>query len=232
MSASGRWWRLAAVAVVAVLVAALVGVVVAFPSVAAITCPGCYGLEQERPGLYVEPGLTAVQHREVIHAVDEGTQRVKEYFGDLRSEPDVLVCLTEECYTRIGGGRERGIAVLYRAVMLSPRGIDPVIAAHELTHVELRARLGRASVPQWFDEGLAVLVSDDPRYLLPEGAPDRCRVEPTGPLPETLDAWLRDAGEDAQVYAQAACVVSRWTAWNDLHGLIAHLAAGGAFPQS
>jgi hypothetical protein len=171
------------VAVVAVLVAAPVGVVVAFPSVAAITCPGCYGLEQERPGLYVEPGLTAAQHRDVSHAVDEGTRRVAEYFGDLRSDPDVLVCLTEECYARIGGGRERGVAVLYRAVMLSPRGIDPVIAAHELTHVELRARLGRASVPQWFDEGLAVLVSDSCPRERPTGVasrrPGRCRKPST-----------------------------------------------------
>jgi hypothetical protein len=211
-------------------VVALLAAVLAFPSVAATTCPGCFGLERVRPGLYVEPGLTAAQYLQVTDAVDEGTRRVKAYFGDLRSDPYVLVCLTEECYARVGGGRERGIAVLSRAVMLSPRGIDPVIAAHELTHVELRARLGTGAVPQWFDEGLAVLVSNDPRYLLPEGARDRCRIAPTGPLPQSLDDWLRAAGADADVYAQAACRVSRWTAWHDLHGLIADLAAGGTFP--
>ncbi len=230
MRGPGKWWRLAAAGVVAVLVAALLGVVAAFPAVAAITCPGCFGLEQVRPGLYMEPGYTAAQHRQVTDAVDEGTRRVAEFFGDLRSDPDFLACLTDECYARIGGGEERGIAVLNRAVMLSPRGIDPVIAAHELTHVELHARLGQGSVPQWFDEGLAVLVSDDSRYLLPVGARDRCRVAPTGPMPETLDDWLRAAGADVQVYAQAACAVSRWTAWNDLHVLIADLAADGSFP--
>ena len=111
--------------------------------------------------------------------------------------------------------------MLNRAVMLSPRGIDPVIAAHELTHVELHARLGRGSVPQWFDEGLAVLVADDLRYLRPAGEGDRCLVTPTGPLPDTLSGWLRAASVDAQVYAQAACAVSRWTATNDLRSLIA-----------
>jgi hypothetical protein len=219
-----------ATGVVAVLVTALLGVVVAFPAVASTTCPGCYGLEKLRPGLHVEPGLSPAQRQQVTDAVDEGTRRVAEFFGDLRSDPDFLACLTDECYARIGGGGERGIAVLYRAVMLSPRGIDAVIAAHELTHVELHARLGQGAVPQWFDEGLAVLVSDDPRYLQPVGARDRCRVAPTGPLPETLDDWLRAASADVQVYAQAACAVSRWTAWNDLHVLIADLAAGGAFP--
>ena len=219
-----------AAALVAVLVAALLGVVVAFPAVAATTCPGCYGLDRVRPGLHVEPGLTAAQRGQVTDAVDEGTRRVAAFFGDLRSAPQFLACVTDHCYARLGGGRERGIAVLNRAVMLSPRGLDPVIAAHELTHVELHDRLGRGSVPQWFDEGLAVLVSDDPRYLLPAGAGDRCRVAPTGPLPETLGDWLRAAGADAQVYAQAACAVSRWSAANDLHALIADLASGGAFP--
>ncbi len=213
----------------AVLLALVVGVSAAFPAVAATTCPGCYGLERLRPGLYVEPGVGAEQRARVTGAVDEGTRRVAAFFGGLRSAPDFLACVTHDCYTRIGGGGERGIAVLNRAVMLSPRGIDPVIAAHELTHVELHARLGSGSVPQWFDEGLAVLVSDDPRYLRPEG--DRCLVEPAGPPPETLGDWLSAASADARVYAQAACAVSRWSATHDLHAVIADVAAGGVLPR-
>ncbi|OZM81856.1 hypothetical protein [Pseudonocardia sp. MH-G8] len=165
-----------------------------------------------------------------VGRVDEGTQRVAEFFGDLRGGPAFLACLTDACYARIGGGGERGIAVLNRAVMLSPRGIDPVIAAHELTHVELHARLGSATVPQWFDEGLAVLVSDDARYLQPAGTGDRCRVEPAGPLPETLGDWLHAAGADPQVYAQAGCAVSRLLATHDVHALVAQLAAGEVLP--
>jgi hypothetical protein len=209
----------------ALLLALVVGVAVAFPAVAATTCPGCYGLDRVRKGLHVEPGVAAAQRQEVSDAVDEGTRRVAAFFGGLRAAPEFLACLTDECYSGIGGGGERGIAVLNRAVMLSPRGIDPVIAAHELTHVELHTRLGKRTVPQWFDEGLAVLVSDDPRYVRPDG--DRCLVEPAGPLPDTLDGWLTAATADAQVYAQAACAVSRWTAAHDLNAL---LAAGVPIP--
>jgi hypothetical protein len=222
------WWAPAGIGVL--LVAVVLGVATAFPAVGATTCPGCYGLEQVRPGLHVEPGLTAEQQRQVGAAVDGGTRRVADFFGGLRSAPPFLACLTDACYARIGGGGERGIAVLGRAVMLSPRGIDPVIAAHELTHVELRARLGSAAVPQWFNEGLAVLVSDDQRYLLPAGSGDRCRVAPSGPLPESLGDWLRAAGADRQVYAQAGCAVSRLLAVHDVHALVALLAAGDALP--
>ncbi|MEU4704615.1 hypothetical protein [Nonomuraea dietziae] len=142
-------------------------------------------------------------------------------------------CLSDDCYRRIGGGRERGIAVLNRSVMLSPRGADPVIASHELTHVELHARLNGAEVPQWFDEGLAVLVSDDPRYLASTG--DRCLLDSRRPLPATLEDWLRTATADPQLYAEAACQVNRWAGTNGGKGavltLIERLSRGQAFPD-
>ncbi|TMR96295.1 hypothetical protein [Nonomuraea basaltis] len=228
-----RWWIAGAVTVV-LLTAAAALTAIAFPSVAAITCPGCYGLERLQPGLYAEPGLPQHQRRHVTEAVEQANKRVRDYFGGRRRSPDILVCLSEDCYRRIGGGRERGIAVLNRSVMLSPRGVDPVIASHELTHVELRARLDGAEVPQWFDEGLAVLVSDDPRYLVPTG--DRCLLDSRRPLPATLDDWLRAASADPQLYAEAACKVSRWAGTNGgkeaVRTLIERLSTGQAFPHT
>lgn len=139
------------------------------------------------------------------------------------SSPKVLACVTDACYRRIGGGGERGVAVMNQAVMLSPRGIDPVIASHEMSHVELHARGGK--VPQWFDEGLAVVVSDDRRYLAApdpadpsgltaKGARDRCLVRTAEPLPDRLDGWLRAASADRQVYAKAACRTNQWLVAN------------------
>ncbi|MEV0230576.1 hypothetical protein [Nonomuraea sp. NPDC050786] len=231
-----RWWI--AGAVIAVLLTAAAAVtVIAFPSVAAVTCPGCYGLERLQPGVYAEPGLPQARRRQVSEVVEQANKRVRDFFGGRVGSPDVLVCLSDDCYRRIGGGRERGIAVLNRSVMLSPRGVDPVIASHELTHVELHARLDGAEVPQWFDEGLAVLVSDDPRYLAPAG--DRClpdsRRSPPAALPVTLDDWLRAASADPRLYAEAACQVSRWAEKNGgnqaVRTLVERLSAGQPFPD-
>lgn len=233
-----RWApRRVATVLVAVLAALLVAAVavtaLAFPSVAAVTCPGCYGLERLRPGLYAEPGLSPERRRRVIEVVARAERRVSDFYGGRKSSPDVLVCLTDGCYRRIGGGGERGVAVLNRAVMLSPRGADPVIASHELSHVELHARLGGGEVPQWFDEGLAVLVSDDPRYLTASG--DRCLAEPRPALPATLEDWLRAASADQRTYAEAACRVSRWAGAGGgpaaVRNLVERLSAGESFER-
>jgi hypothetical protein len=195
---------------VTVLAAATGVLAYAYPTVAATTCPRCYGLIPLREGLYAERGLPEDRRQQIVALYTEANARVTAFYGGRASSPTILACDTAECYFRIGGGGERGVAVLNRAVMLSPRGLDTVIAAHEMSHVELHQRLDAAHVPQWFDEGLAVLVSGDERYLLPDTGEDRCRLDSHEALPETLENWLQAAKSDEQVYAKAACRVSRY----------------------
>jgi hypothetical protein len=228
-----RGWWIAGTVTAVLLTTAVVLTTITFPSVAATTCPGCYGLERLQPGVYAESRLAPAERRHVAEVVEQANKRVGDFFGGRASTPDILVCLSDDCYRRVGGGRERGIAVLNRSVMLSPRGVDPVIASHELTHVELHARVEGAEVPQWFDEGLAVLVSDDPRYLASAG--DRCLLDSRRALPVTLGDWLRAASADPRIYAEAACQVSRWAATNGgkdaVLTLIERLSTGQAFPD-
>lgn len=225
--------------VCALVVSAAVVAVVAFPSMAATACPGCYGLERVAPSLYVERGLPAERRATILATLEQARHRVAEFYGGRRSSPRILACGTQECYRRIGGGQERGVAVLNRAVMLSPRGLNQVIAAHELSHVELHERLGPAAgkVPRWFDEGLAAVVSDDRRYLrtASERRPDRCRIRSDEALPETLSDWLGGASEGGQrLYAVSACRVSRWLddqgGRQGLLALVDRLRAGEEFP--
>lgn len=217
-----RWVTAGGIAVVVLLVVAAGVVAVVWPSVTATGCPRCYGLVRLADGIFAEDDS---REAEVVALVGAARQRVGDFFGAREATPDVLVCFTDDCYARIGGGGERGIAVLNRAIMLSPRGLDVVIAAHEMAHVELHHRLD-TDVPQWFDEGLAVVAADDARYLKPPGAPDRCRAEPDGPLPATLPDWLRAATADPQAYAKAACRVSRQLAAAPPTDLINRLNSG------
>jgi hypothetical protein len=230
-----RWWAWVAGGLVVTLTVAAGITAVTFPVVAAVACPACRGLDRLADGVYAEPGQTPVQRRQVLAVLATADERIRAFYGSRRSRPRVLVCRTPACYHRIGGGGEKGQSVLDVGLILSPDGINGVIAAHELAHVEFHERLGgaRRGVPQWFDEGLAVLVADDPRYLAPVSAADRCLVEPGGPLPTTGDRWRRAATADPDTYARAACVVSRWVAGHGgppaVTGLIGKLSGGAHF---
>jgi hypothetical protein len=221
------------IAPIAVLLLALLvaGVAVGYPSVTAVACPQCYGLTEIADGLYAERGA---DRQRLVSLAADANKRVAAFYGGRVTSPRLLACETRDCYDRIGGGGERGLAVLNRAVLLSPRGLDPVIAAHEMSHVELHARAGAHRVPQWFDEGLAVVVADDPRYLKPAGTADRCPASSDEPLPETLAGWLAAEGGD-RMYALAACRVIRWigtrTGPQAVADLITSLAEVGHVPN-
>ncbi|BCJ62182.1 hypothetical protein Jiend_56040 [Micromonospora endophytica] len=204
----------------------------ALPTVAATACPQCYGLSDRGGRLYADSD--EARYRQLL---DEADRRITAFYGERTSTPRVLICTTAECYRRIGGGGEKGRAIRNWSLMLSPAGANVTIATHELSHVEFHERLGSASgsVPDWFDEGLAVLVSDDARYLKPAGEPDRCLVPYEQALP-IVDADWGDAthGGVDRPYLLAACVVSRWTAANGgsaaVLDAIAQLRAGADFP--
>lgn len=211
------------------LAALTIVLVTAFPSVAATVCPRCFGLSEVAPGVYTTADPTAEQARTLTGLAADARERVAAFYGAQQSSPTVVACFDDACYGQIGGGGERGVAVLNQAVMLSPRGIDVGILAHEMSHVELHHRLGGAQgqVPQWFDEGLAVIAGDDRRYIAPPGSADRCLVRADGPLPASLDEWLKAASADVNEYAKAACEVSQWIAKYDTpQQATAHLVEG------
>lgn len=125
-------------------------------------------------------------------------------------------------------------------VRLSPRGFDPVILVHEASHVALHGRLGTirllsGAVPAWFDEGLAVIVSGDARYLAPGStAAERCTAEPTE-MPASPWTWAREAGRRTTLYAETACTRpaldrGKWRARRIARG--ARCRGGGRAPAS
>ena len=193
---------------VALITLAIIAIGIAFPATAAITCPRCLGFEHTAGRLYIERGASAADRATTAQAIAAGEDRVAAFYGARRSDPIILVCVSDACYRRLGGGGSRGQAYGTTALILSPRGISTVIAAHELSHIELHTRLGlwrtiRHAVPPWFDEGLAVVVSDDRRYLTAPGSSDRCRVGDDGATPPA---------DVDRFYAIAGCRVSRWMA--------------------
>ena len=236
---SGRSQRLA-VLLVAACLALLLAVALVFgvaPTIAAAACPSCAGFAKLERGVYIERGATASERAAAAAFVAVARRRVAAFYGGLDSRPRILICESERCYQRIGGGSSTGMALMSFALVLSPRGSNPVIASHEMAHIELHTRLGAGSVapgtvPQWFNEGLSVVISGDPRYLASPGTADRCLVAPDGPMPIERAAWVAEE-RARRLYAKAGCRVSRWLSRRGggkaVLQLIARMRAGARF---
>ncbi|MBD8553358.1 hypothetical protein IFT84_02340 [Rhizobium sp. CFBP 8762] len=157
--------------------------------------------------------------RQLQTDAEQAASVVSSYYGTFERQPILVGCSTEECDWNIGGRGAYAITIstpVATILRLSPRGLSPTILAHEFSHVELQRRIGtRAQLtgafPTWFDEGIAVLVSDDDRYLKPgRTASERCIRNTEGPLPITPFEWSAIAGGDHMIYADTVCRVLHW----------------------
>lgn len=235
-----RWGLIAATVVP---LAAALCIVLVLPAAAAWVCPSCYGLKPAGEHLYVEEAASPVEIARIRADIDDARQRLVDFYPtQVASPPDILVCMTRACDRRLGGQGAKARAFSSRFITVSPDGRNPTILAHELAHIEFHERVGMTAMlwqryPAWFDEGLAVIVSKDPRYLeLRGGAVVGCLAPADAPLPVSAREWSRQAGvHAAPLYASAACRVRTWLAANHGAGgviaLARNLRSGGVFPN-
>ena len=211
-----RWpWIVGAVVALVVLLVGAAGTYVWVQTgmrVHAFVCPSCAGFSRAGEGVYVENDADAGQRAAAIAAIAEGEVRLHAFFGKPQSHRRYYVCISEACYARFKLGTSLGSQFLLNGIALSPRGINGTIAAHEATHVETASRVGtlnyynNSKLPEWFKEGLAVVVAKDARYL-PPAVPQDCDAKPDD-LPRTNRYWGPAAAKDHMLYADAACLVA------------------------
>lgn len=78
------------------------GFVWAFPALAAVGCPSCYGLERAGAGLIVEQGMAAAARQHLRGDADAAFAVVEAWFGSAADRPVLLACMTEACDRRLG----------------------------------------------------------------------------------------------------------------------------------
>ena len=125
-----------------------------------------YGMEQIAPRVYVSREVTEEQRNQLRNAVEKARNRVASFYGSLASGPIIYGCADRECIEFFGGMGD-GYAVKATGILLWPKSFIPEAIAHEWSHVELFARLNDikgTGLPGWFNEGLAVVVSELPQH--------------------------------------------------------------------
>ncbi len=130
--------------------------------------PQTSGMVQDGAGLYVEASLSPEERRTLRHEIELGRAQVGQFFGDLKTNPYIVACASNECAARFGSYGERAAAFGDTAIRLSPNGWTAALVAHEWVHAEVYNRVSGFwrinAIPRWFDEGVAVVVAGEPRH--------------------------------------------------------------------
>ncbi len=128
--------------------------------------PVHFGLTPVSDNVYIEAGADEQQKAELREAMTKAESAIRTAYGSVESRPVVHACITERCYESFGGMGSRA-KVYGDRILLSPRGLNWHFLAHEWSHAEMRTRLTFGAwwrLPQWFDEGLAVAISEAPEH--------------------------------------------------------------------
>jgi len=111
---------------------------------------------------------------------DEALVFVSSRVGRLQAVPRTVFCSSAECAKAFGFTSQGAYSVGTAGVVIGPRGWHPHFVRHEFIHRLQCERLGSLNAwlfkPNWFLEGMAYSLSEDPRR----------------PLPEPLEGWRRE----------------------------------------
>ena len=204
--------------------------------------PGSFGMAQVHPKLYVEPAMGAEQRQELEKQILAGRAQVERFYGAISTTPYFVACVTKNCAVRFGSYGERATAFGDQAIRLSPDGLAADLVAHEWSHSELYRRVGGwvhiAQIPRWFDEGLAVVVANEPRHSEENWRQIQQRGVPTPALAELISRsdWTaavkkygETQGDDTNnlraVYSTAGHELRQWLACAGRSGAVALLTA-------
>ncbi len=210
--------------------------------------------EKVHERLYVSPHINTVQRQHMDAAVNEARQRIEAFWGKSVGQATLILCSNPEeyqkyCHSSEGAGCSLGTPWGDSYLVLNPYGLNVDVVSHEMCHDELFTRLGwwktTAEVPQWFNEGLALML--DRRFVT--------ETEPTKRYLSYKDEWLylthgaqevlelEDlktmrgffGGNQRRVmlaYMSAGMEVSYWlllTGPKSVHALLDTLRRGGSF---
>jgi len=120
---------------------------------------------------------------------DNALRFVASTVGPFQDNPRVVFCSTEACFRSFGFEKASASTVGKSGIVISPRGWTPYYVRHEMIHHLQAEQLGVLTQllrPEWFIEGMAYSLSEDPRQPLPDRWQQR-RTE--------FEAWYQKVGK-------------------------------------
>jgi len=104
-----------------------------------------------------------------LHA--QGLAFVSKEVGQVQGRPRVIFCASQACADSFGLGTRSAVTLGTLGTVVGPGAWKPYYIRHEFIHYAQAEQLGVLSLllkPQWFVEGMAYALSQDPRAPLAE----------------------------------------------------------------
>jgi hypothetical protein len=147
------------------------------------------GFEKIRNRIYVSPEVSSKEYKKLKILVAKSEMRLDSFYSGIKSKPRLIICSNAEQYQKYcssgqGAGCSLGTPWGESYIILNSQGQNIDVISHEMSHIELIARLGwwktTTEVPQWFNEGLALML--DKRFV--------SNSDPVSRYLDYCDEWL------------------------------------------
>ncbi len=185
-------------------------------SLSAGVCPTCSGFTKIGNNIFIEKGASQSQIAAALEYEKNAIKDVRNYFPAFKAGQRTIVCHTIACEQKLGITQAKANTYRDWLVVVSSRGFEQTFFTHEYSHVALHEISGiglnpSGIFPVWFDEGLAVIISKDKRYINPENKGlERCIDKDVKNVPNLQMQWGQYVAKDLMVYSRSACRVSLW----------------------
>lgn len=193
---------------------------------------GLSSFKEIEAGVFVSEEIPVENHAFISETLSKARERVAGFWGKKTGDAVIIVCATpgeyeKYCHSREGAGCSLGTLYGSSFIVLNLHGINTDVISHEMSHNELFKRLGwrktTFGVPQWFNEGLSMML--DYRFVNAADSVERFRgyirewqirtVPPAKRLSleeiSSLNGFFNgDSRHVALAYLTAASEVSYW----------------------
>ena len=207
--------------------------------------PSWMTMEYIGSNMFVDKTMTKEQRQALLYRIPIAKKYVSEVWGEPLSQPVIYACSTEECFNRLGGQTKNHYFLKH--LVLSPSSLTTEKISYEWSHIELIQRLDDSAaikdIPRWFAEGIAVIVSHEPKYskAIWQKISSAKLPHPTKEELKSVEDWKKAISQYQQkintnemdvTYATAGHIVRQWyqnAGKTGLLNIIAGIKAGKAF---
>lgn len=218
-----------------------IGHALVMPQVTRCMLIDLYDFEKEGQ-VYFRPHINEQKRNEIHQLIKQAELRVDKFWKARKATPKFIYTELDDEYVKFGAPFPTPAAAIMHFgsyVVINHNGVDLDIISHELSHLELYARIGLINrfleIPVWFDEGLAMQVDHRSYYSIDalQRLSNNFKNLPNVQKMKDYNTFGSGTREEVMMnYRASKYVISKWYTPEKLDAFIDKLNDGKSFEES